>query len=94
MTVATTRLRRCRDLHDCWTKPTPGVAYLEFRRVTLHALHSRDWKMAKEILSDGSNKELYFSEAEALVPPGLLGDLARASSRRLSLDVRRFYDRA
>ena len=37
-----------------------------------YALHARDWKMAKEILSDGSNKELYFSEAEALVPRGCL----------------------
>jgi serine/threonine protein kinase/Flp pilus assembly protein TadD len=37
-----------------------------------YALHARDWKMAKEILSDSSNKELYFSEAEALVPRGCL----------------------
>jgi serine/threonine protein kinase/tetratricopeptide (TPR) repeat protein len=36
-----------------------------------YALHARHWKMAKEILSDGSS-ELYFSEAEALVPRGCL----------------------
>ena len=33
-----------------------------------YALHARDWRKAKEILTDTSNKDLYFSEAEALVP--------------------------
>jgi len=33
-----------------------------------YALHARNWKMAKEILTGTSNEDLYFSEAEALVP--------------------------
>jgi transcription termination factor Rho len=33
-----------------------------------YALQARDWNMAKEILSNNSNADLYFSEAEALVP--------------------------
>ena len=33
-----------------------------------YSLHSRDWKMAQDILSDDFHEELYFSEVEALVP--------------------------
>ena len=37
-----------------------------------YAVLARDWTMAKEIVSDSSNEELYFSEAEALVPRSCL----------------------
>ena len=36
------------------------------------AVLARDWTMAKEILSENSNEELYFSNAEALVPRSCL----------------------
>jgi hypothetical protein len=37
-----------------------------------YATLARDWTMAREILSDSSNEELYFSNVEALVPRGCL----------------------
>jgi hypothetical protein len=41
------------------------------RRFT-HAVFARDWMMARDIVSDDLNEELYFSEAEALVPRSCL----------------------
>jgi predicted Zn-dependent protease len=37
-----------------------------------YAVFAREWKIAKELLSDTSNEELYFSQPEALVPLGCL----------------------
>ena len=38
----------------------------------LHSMWARDWTTADEILRENSNEELYFSEAEALIPCGCL----------------------
>jgi serine/threonine protein kinase/tetratricopeptide (TPR) repeat protein len=38
----------------------------------LYSMWARDWTTADEILRENSNEELYFSEAEALIPCGCL----------------------
>jgi serine/threonine protein kinase/tetratricopeptide (TPR) repeat protein len=50
------------------TKNDKRILSLRF----LHTMWARDWTTADEILRENSKEELYFSEAEALVPCGCL----------------------
>ena len=67
MLIAKADLTNCRAAFE----ELPAPMKNDKRIVSQHffyALHARDWKMAKGILSDHPHEELYFSEVEALVP--------------------------